>query len=69
MLIFLVNSILFITQLLNQVKTSTYDDKNHDPMFVNEVLEDIYKLWEIKDETIIIKSDNSPTHYKNLYAF
>ena len=36
------------------------DDTNHDLVFVNEVLE---------DETIIIKSDNTPTQYKNKFAF
>ena len=45
------------------------DDTNHDPVFVNEVLEDIFKRWIIKDETIIIKSDNAPTQYKNKFAF
>ena len=45
------------------------DDTNHDPVFVNEVLEDIFKRWNIKDETIIIKSDNVPTQYKNKFAF
>ena len=45
------------------------DDTNHDPVFVNEVLEHIFKCWNIKDETIIIKSDNSPTQYKNKFAF
>ena len=45
------------------------DDTNHDPVFVNEVLEDIFKCWHITDETIIIKSDNAPTQYKNKFAF
>ena len=44
------------------------DDTNHDPMFVNEVWKDIFKRWEMKDETIIIKSDNAPTQYNNLSA-
>ena len=43
------------------------DDTNLDPIFVNEVLEDIFKRLEIKDEAII--SDNARTQYKNLYAF
>ena len=43
------------------------DDRNHNPMFVNDVLNDIFKLWEINDETIII-SDNAPTQYNNLFA-
>ena len=37
------------------------------PIFVNEVLQDIFKRWEIKDETIIVKCDNAPTQYKNVY--
>ena len=45
------------------------DDTNHEPVFVNEVLEDIFEHWNIKDETIIIKSDNAPTQYKNKFAF
>ena len=45
------------------------DDTNHDPVFVNEDLEDIFKRWNIKDETIIIKSDNAPTQYKNKFVF
>ena len=45
------------------------DDTNHEPVFANEVLEDIFKRWNIKDETIIIKSDNAPTQYKNKFAF
>ena len=44
-------------------------DTNHDPVFVNEVLEDIFKPWNIKDEAIIIKSDNAPTQYKNKFTF
>ena len=42
------------------------DDTTHDPEFVHEVLFD--KL-SIKNETIMIKSENAPTQYKNKYAF
>ena len=45
------------------------DDTNHDPVFVNEFLNSIFKRWNIKDETIIIKTDNAPTQYKNKFAF
>ena len=45
------------------------DDTNHDPVFVKEVLRDIFKRWNIKDETIIIKSGNAPTWYKSTFAF
>ena len=45
------------------------DDKRHDATFVHEVLVDIFEKWGIKDETVIIKSDNAPSQYKNKYAF
>ena len=45
------------------------DDTKHDPVFVNEVLEDTLTKRNIKNETVIIKSDNAPTQYKNQYAF
>ena len=45
------------------------DDTTHDPSFVYQVLEDIFERWEIKNETVVIKSDNAPTQYKNKYAF
>ena len=45
------------------------DDTGHDALFVDEVLEDIFQRWKIRDETIMIKSDNAPTQYKNKYAF
>ena len=45
------------------------DDTRHDATFVHEVLVDIFEKWGIKDETVIIKSDNAPTQYKNKYAF
>ena len=47
------------------------NDTKHDPVFVNEVLEDIFKRWNIKGETIIktIKSNYAHTQYKNKSAF
>ena len=45
------------------------DDTRHDATFVHEVLVDIFEKWGIKDETVIIKSDNAPSQYKNKYAF
>ena len=45
------------------------DDRTHDPSFVQQVLEDIFDRWEIRDETIVVKSDNAPTQYKNKWAF
>ena len=43
------------------------DDTKHDQVFVNEVLEDIFT--NVKNETVIIESNNAPTQYKNQYAF
>ena len=40
-----------------------------DSTFVSEVLEDIFRKWNIRDETIIVKSDNAPTQYKSKNAF
>ena len=45
------------------------DDTTHDPSYVTMVLEDIFSDFGIRDESVIIKSDNAPTQYKNLYAF
>ena len=41
------------------------DDTTHDPTLVHLVLEDIFDKRSIKDEAVIIKSDNAPTQYKN----
>ena len=45
------------------------EDTTHDPEFVHEVLVDLFDKLSIKNETIMIKSDNAPTQYKNKYAF
>ena len=45
------------------------DDTGHDPTFVDEVLNDIFLRWNICNETILLKSDNTPNHYKDKYAF
>ena len=37
------------------------DDTKHDPVSVDEVLEDIFTKRNIKNETVIIKSDNALT--------
>ena len=42
---------------------------SHDPISVHEALEDVSQNWKIKKETIIVKSENAPTQYKNKYAF
>ena len=45
------------------------DDTTHDPSFAQQLLEDMFNRWEIRDETIVVKRDNSPTQYKNKWAF
>ena len=45
------------------------DDTTHDASFVHEVLEDIFIKWDIKNETVMIKSDNAPSQYKDKCAF
>ena len=35
------------------------DDTTHDPSFIHQVLEDILDRWEVRDKTVIIKSDNA----------
>ncbi len=45
------------------------DDTNHDAVFVDHVLRDLIKKYEIKNEDLWIQSDNAPTQYKNKYAF
>ena len=37
------------------------DDTTHDPSFVQQVQEDIFDRWEIRDETIVVKGDNDLT--------
>ena len=45
------------------------DDTTHDPSFVQQVLEDIFDHWVIRDETIVVKGNNTRTQYKNKWAF
>ena len=45
------------------------DDTGHDPSFVDEVLNDIFSRSKIRNETIILKSDNAGNQYKDKYAF
>ena len=45
------------------------DNTTHDSFFVHHVLTDIITTRNINNQTIIIKSDNGPTQYKNKYAF
>ena len=45
------------------------DDTLYDSNSVNEVLEDIFGRWNIRDEAIIVKRDHAPTQCKNKNAF
>ena len=45
------------------------NDTGHDPFFVDEVLRMIFRQWDVRNETIILKSDNAPTQYKMKWAF
>ena len=62
---YLENEILFFLQIKNSLITNQelLCGKNN---FVAEVT---FKRWNIKDETIIIKSYNAPTQYKNKFPF
>ena len=45
------------------------DDTGHDPTFVDEVLNDIFGRWNIRNETILLKSGNAENQYKDEYTF
>ena len=45
------------------------DDTKHDPVFVDEVLQDLIHHYNINNEDVIIQSDNGDTQYKNRHAF
>lgn len=45
------------------------DDTNHDPVFVYEVLENIFQRWNINNETVIINIYNTITQYQHKYGF
>ena len=45
------------------------DETTHDPTFVEAVVEDIFEKHGIRNDTIMIKSDNAPTQYKSKWAF
>ena len=45
------------------------DNTTHDPSVVDTVLDDIFVLQKIRNEAVLIKTDNAPTQYKNKYAF
>ena len=45
------------------------DDTTHDPVFVDQVLRELIRKYDIKNQDLWIQSDNAPTQYKNKYAF
>ena len=45
------------------------DDTTHDPSFVQQVLGNIFDHWGIRDETIVVQSDNALTQHRNKWAF
>ena len=45
------------------------DDTKHDPVFVDEVLRDLIHHYDIRNEDIMIQSDNASTQYKSFHAF
>ena len=45
------------------------DDTTHDLEFLHKVLVDLFDKRSIKNETIMIKSDNVATQYQNKYVF
>ena len=45
------------------------DDTKHDPVFADEVLRDLIHHYDIRNEDIMIQSENAPTQYKSRHAF
>ena len=45
------------------------DDTTHDPVFVDQVLRELIRKYDIKNQDLWIQGDNAPTQYKNKYAF
>ena len=45
------------------------DDTKHNAFYVDEVLRDLIERYDIKNEDVVIQSDNAPTKYKNHHAF
>ena len=45
------------------------DDTGHDPTFVDEVLNDIFGRWNIRNEKILLKSGNAGNQYEGKYAY
>ena len=52
----------------NEVKF-VYHLSDDTTIFVQQVLGNIFDRWEIRDETIVVESDNAPTQHKNKWAF
>ena len=45
------------------------DDTGHDPTLVDEVLNEIFGRWNIRNKAILLKSDNAGNQDKDKYAF
>ena len=45
------------------------DGTTHDLVFVDQVLRELIRKYDIKNQNLWIQSDNAPTQYKNKYAF
>ena len=43
------------------------NDTNRNPAMLDEILRDIFNRFNIRDETLLLKSDNAPQQYKNRY--
>ena len=44
-------------------------DTKHDAFYVDKVLRGLIQRYDIKNEDVVIQSDNAPTQYKNHHAF
>ena len=68
--IFPTSNLLCTVQYLNQVVENIYITLVTIPtmmqLLLNDVLEDILKKWDIKHKTIIVKTGNVLTQYKNV---
>ena len=45
------------------------DDTKHDPVFVDEVLRDLVRQYDMKNEDVMIQSYKAPKQYKNRHPF
>ena len=45
------------------------DETKYDPVFVDEVLDDILTKRNTKNQTVMTENDNTSTQYRSTYAF